>query len=883
MEPGSRYELLESLGSGTFATVYRARDVELNREVAIRQIHSQWLTDPKVLERYWAEAQLLASVQHPHIVTIYDIVRSKGWIVLELMQASLRQRLSGRPMDLRALRTTLIHALKALKYLHSRGIIHGDINPGNLMVDARKRVKVGDFGIARRLARTDGSVSRGTSRYMAPEALSGEVSQVGPGSDLYSLGFSCYELLCGDAFLDLFPGLNAEGPQAEATWMMWHAASDRKLPPISQVLEGVPADLAAVIEKLIQKSPKDRYQSADAVLAALGDENKSMDRESSEPARDESERTRRPRTGVIVMFTISCLISVGLLFLPTQKDTPAEVAEPRHGIVRNVDISASLLQFEDELTGVPEECPLPAKQKVRLILLGEPERFILPKEIQPGDWLKIRPATRPGEELLYVVSRPLKQEGVLTRIDAASGNIVIAIESGRLRDEVPLFVPERTVIKLNGQTSQLIHARVGDRVVVSHLLDPQGQKGHLVSQLDILRTEESTGFLVAVEPDGKTLILGDSAGKMGQRKVVLAPQAKLTLTTGRELAVADLIPGDRLVIQSDEFARSVVITRSEVAEHGLLLETREDGTCLMRSDSGNEILLTITDKTEIRLSRTPATLFELRPQIDRLDVTIRTEDSGERTALTIDATRAVKHDRWAIVIGNGTFEDSHLRPVTYTVPDAEACHRILVDRYCLDPQWGVLLSDRDANTVREEVSAFLAKVTQPMQLIVSVSGRGYLGADGRVYLALRDFQSEQFATSGLPLESLIDALERCPAQNKLLLLDLVHLDEGGGSNSVDLPKLLKTLKTPIKTLKIIGASSEGELSSAIGTSSRSWFSQMVERAFAGAADSDRDLSISFSELSSFLESSAANSSDPVTQHPLLWTDDEPVPTPTEAP
>ncbi len=74
-------------------------------------------------------AQLLASVQHPHIVTIYDIVRSKGWLVLELMQASLRDRLAGRPMDLRALRTTLIHALKALKYLHSRGIIHGDITP----------------------------------------------------------------------------------------------------------------------------------------------------------------------------------------------------------------------------------------------------------------------------------------------------------------------------------------------------------------------------------------------------------------------------------------------------------------------------------------------------------------------------------------------------------------------------------------------------------------------------------------------------------------------------------------------------------------------------------------------------------------------------------
>jgi eukaryotic-like serine/threonine-protein kinase len=79
LEADSRYELLETLGAGSFATVYRARDNELNREVAIRQIHSQLLDDPRFLDRYWAEAQLLASVQHPHIVTIYDIVRGKGW------------------------------------------------------------------------------------------------------------------------------------------------------------------------------------------------------------------------------------------------------------------------------------------------------------------------------------------------------------------------------------------------------------------------------------------------------------------------------------------------------------------------------------------------------------------------------------------------------------------------------------------------------------------------------------------------------------------------------------------------------------------------------------------------------------------------------------
>src|SRR5205807_3835099 len=84
-----RYQLLDKIASGSFATVYRGRDTELGREVAVKQIQEQYLTDPQQLERYWGEAQLLASFQHPNIVTIYDIVRERGWLILELMQSDL--------------------------------------------------------------------------------------------------------------------------------------------------------------------------------------------------------------------------------------------------------------------------------------------------------------------------------------------------------------------------------------------------------------------------------------------------------------------------------------------------------------------------------------------------------------------------------------------------------------------------------------------------------------------------------------------------------------------------------------------------------------------------------------------------------------------------
>lgn len=180
MDLESRYEFLEKIGAGSYATVFRARDGELGREVAIKQIHDQYLAEPKQLDRYWQEAQLLASLHHPNIVTIFDIYRDKGWLILELMHGNLAEKMEGRQMDLRALRTSLAHCLRALKYLHSRGIVHGDIKPSNLMIDARKRVKLGDFGLARRVSDEDGSLLKGTTKYMAPEVVSEDFGEVGP-------------------------------------------------------------------------------------------------------------------------------------------------------------------------------------------------------------------------------------------------------------------------------------------------------------------------------------------------------------------------------------------------------------------------------------------------------------------------------------------------------------------------------------------------------------------------------------------------------------------------------------------------------------------------------------------------------------------------------
>src|SRR6185295_15700783 len=130
-------------------------------------------------------------------------------------------------------------------------------------------VKIGDFGLARRVSNEEGSLIKGTTKYMAPEVVSDEFGEVGPASDLYSLGFAAYELMCGENFESLFPGLSAFGRDRQMAWMMWHAAPDRRLPEIQRVLADVPPDLARTIQKLTAKPQAQRYKSADEALSDL--------------------------------------------------------------------------------------------------------------------------------------------------------------------------------------------------------------------------------------------------------------------------------------------------------------------------------------------------------------------------------------------------------------------------------------------------------------------------------------------------------------------------------------------------------------------------------------------------------------------------------------
>ena len=336
MEGAPRYEIVDTIATGDFAVVYRARDRELGREVAIKQIHQQFLADQRQLARYWQEAQLLASLQHPNILTIYDIVRPKGWLILELMRGSLQPATQSEGIDLDFLRIALAGCLERAAIPARQRRDPRRHQAEQLLVDAQGRVKLGDFGLARRASNEGGSLLKGTTKYMAPELLSAQFGPVGPASDLYSLGFSAYELMCGAQFETLFPGLGSFGRDKQIAWMMWHAAPDRSLPPIDRVLEGVPDDLARVIQRLVVKDQSRRYQSAKDALwdlrvdprAALLQGPPEADAAAEAAKAEAAKRKRRLRYAAIVALACSAVLCVVMLLPARQPPKPPRAQEP---------------------------------------------------------------------------------------------------------------------------------------------------------------------------------------------------------------------------------------------------------------------------------------------------------------------------------------------------------------------------------------------------------------------------------------------------------------------------------------------------------------------------------------------------------------------------
>lgn len=252
---GRRYRVIERIGSGGMAEVYKAVDEVLGRTVAVKVLHPQYAQEPNFVARFRQEAQAAANLSHPSIVNIYDWGRDDDtyYIVMEYVRGTDLKTLVEQegPLDPRTAAQYGAQVCAALSVAHGYGIIHRDIKPHNIVITPDGTVKVMDFGIARAGNTTmtqTGSVL-GTAQYVSPEQAQGRT--LTPATDLYSLGVTLYEAVTGRLPFD------GDTPVAIA---LKHV-NEEPVPP-RRIRPSVPPALEAVILKAMRKNPADRYESA---------------------------------------------------------------------------------------------------------------------------------------------------------------------------------------------------------------------------------------------------------------------------------------------------------------------------------------------------------------------------------------------------------------------------------------------------------------------------------------------------------------------------------------------------------------------------------------------------------------------------------------------
>ncbi len=260
---GGRYALMDVIGEGGMATVWRARDVLLGRVVAVKVLRPQYAADAEFRERFRREAQSAAALSHPNIVNVYDVGQHEGsnYIVMELVDGRPLSEIiaaEGRIGTDRAVDYG-IGILDALEHAHANGVVHRDIKPHNILITRDGRVKVADFGIARAAAAsalTETGKVMGTVNYTSPEQARGDAATA--GSDLYSTGLVIYEMLCGR------PPFSGDTLVSVA---LKHVHEEPA--KLSSIVPAVPPQIERAVMRALLKKPDERWRTARAFRNAL--------------------------------------------------------------------------------------------------------------------------------------------------------------------------------------------------------------------------------------------------------------------------------------------------------------------------------------------------------------------------------------------------------------------------------------------------------------------------------------------------------------------------------------------------------------------------------------------------------------------------------------
>jgi len=257
------YQIVAPLGEGGMAAVFRAYQPGMERYVALKVLPRHFADDPEFSARFQREARILAQLQHPHILPVFDYGQVEGYsfIVMPFVPSgTLAESLQGQPLSLLRIRQVISQVGDALSYAHGRGLVHRDVKPSNVLIDERGNCLLTDFGLARMVEAsvnlTASGTIMGTPAYMSPEQGAGR--KIDARSDIYSLGIILYEMATGRV------PYRAETPVAV---VFMHVSGPLPLP--RSVNPDLPEAVERVILKALARNPDDRYQTAEDLVAAL--------------------------------------------------------------------------------------------------------------------------------------------------------------------------------------------------------------------------------------------------------------------------------------------------------------------------------------------------------------------------------------------------------------------------------------------------------------------------------------------------------------------------------------------------------------------------------------------------------------------------------------
>ncbi|HEY7659712.1 MAG TPA: BTAD domain-containing putative transcriptional regulator, partial [Actinomycetota bacterium] len=261
-EPLRGYRLLEPIGDGAFGVVYRAIQPQVGREVAIKAVHPELANHPDFVRRFEREAQIVARLEHPHIVPLYDYWREPdgAYLVMRFLRGgSVEHLLHDGPLEPSRAATILDHVAAALSAAHRQGVVHRDVKPGNILLDEEGNAYLTDFGVALDAGapeKSSGTMMRGTPAYLSPEQI--RLEPATPRSDIYALGIVLYEMLAGS---HPFPGTSLNA-------LLNHHVRDA-LPSIRETRPDLPTAVEAAITAATSKDADARFSDALEVAAAF--------------------------------------------------------------------------------------------------------------------------------------------------------------------------------------------------------------------------------------------------------------------------------------------------------------------------------------------------------------------------------------------------------------------------------------------------------------------------------------------------------------------------------------------------------------------------------------------------------------------------------------